>query len=59
VDVQRIAERLSATHTKANGHRALDILHVATAIHLKAEELLSFDNNQRKLAAEEGLGVKP
>src|SRR3989442_7956493 len=27
-DVHRIAERLSSAHTRLNGHRALDILHV-------------------------------
>ena len=59
VDVHRIAERLSATHTKVNGHRAIDILHLATAIHLSAKELLSFDGNQRKLATAEGLKAKP
>lgn len=58
-DVHRVAERLSAGYTKVNGHRALDILHVATAIHLGAEEFLSFDGNQRKLARAEGLKVKP
>jgi predicted nucleic acid-binding protein len=58
-DVHRVAERLSAAYTKANGHRALDVLHVATAIHLEAEQLLSFDTNQRKLATAEGLKVKP
>ena len=58
-DVHRIAERLSATYTRANGHRAMDILHLATAIHLSAEEFLSFDGNQRKLATAEGLKVKP
>lgn len=58
-DVNRIAERLSATYTKAHGHRAIDILHLATAIHLGAEEFLSFDGNQRKLARAEGLKVKP
>ncbi|HWN94487.1 MAG TPA: PIN domain-containing protein [Methylomirabilota bacterium] len=58
-DVHRIAERLSATYTKANGHRAIDVLHVATALHLGVEELLTFDGNQRKLATAEGLKVKP
>lgn len=58
-DVHRIGERLSATYTKANGHRAMDVLHVATALHLGAENLLSFDGNQRKLAKAEGLRVKP
>ena len=48
-----------AIYTRANGHRAVDILHLATAIHLSAEEFLSFDGNQRKLATAEGLKVKP
>ena len=37
----------------------LDVLHVATAIHLGAVELLSCDANQRKLAVAEGLSAKP
>jgi len=56
-DVHAIAERLSATHTAANGHRFADILHVATAIHLGTETFLSFDGNQNKLAVAEGMGV--
>ena len=54
-DVQNIAERLSSQHTLAGGHRALDILHVATALHLGVDEFLTFDQNQRALAAAEGL----
>ena len=41
------------------GHRSLDVLHVATALHLGAREFLTFDANQRKLAAAEKLKVKP
>ena len=58
-EVHRVAERLSAAHTPAEGHRALDVLHVATALVLKAEVFLTFDANQRKLATAEGLKVKP
>ena len=58
-DVHRIAERLSATYTKTKGHRALDILHVATALHLTARDFLTFDSKQRRLAGAEGLQVKP
>jgi predicted nucleic acid-binding protein len=54
-DVQNIAERLSSQHTLPAGHRALDILHVATALHLGTEALLTFDENQRALARAEGL----
>ncbi len=56
-DVQNIAERLSSQYTLAGGHRALDILHVATALHLGADEFLTFDLNQRALAVAEGLEV--
>ena len=53
------AERLSAAHTLKGGHRGMDMLHVATALILKATEFLSFDKNQLQLAAAEGLIVKP
>jgi predicted nucleic acid-binding protein len=43
----------------SGGHRSLDILHVATALHLGALEFLTFDTNQRKLAAAEKLKVRP
>ena len=51
------ARRLSASHTMTGGHRAFDILHVAAALHLGAGEFLTFDTNQRKLAA--AVGLKP
>ena len=56
-DVQNVAERLSSQHTLGDGHRALDILHVATALHLGVDEFLTFDQNQRTLAIAEGLQV--
>jgi predicted nucleic acid-binding protein len=58
-DVHRLAEMLSKRHTSAGGHRAFDVLHVATALHLGAREFLTFDANQRKLAASEKLKVRP
>jgi len=51
------AKRLSATHTLTGGHRSFDILHVATALIVKAQQLLTFDANQKKLAEAEGLVV--
>jgi len=54
-----VAEILSKRRTISNGHRALDVLHVATALHLSAREFLTFDANQRKLALAEKLNVKP
>lgn len=56
-DVANIAERLSAQYTWTEGHRGFDVLHVATALHLGASELLTFDANQKKLAEAEGLKV--
>jgi predicted nucleic acid-binding protein len=58
-DVHRLAEIISKRRTIAGGHRSLDILHVATALHLGAREFLTFDANQRKLAAAEKFRVKP
>jgi predicted nucleic acid-binding protein len=58
-DVFTITERISSKHTINGGHRFIDLLHVATAVHLGAVEFLSCDANQRKLAAAEGLEVKP
>lgn len=51
------AMRLSATHTLAGGHRSFDIVHVAAALAIKARHFLTFDQNQRRLAENEGLGV--
>jgi predicted nucleic acid-binding protein len=58
-DVHRLAETLSKRHTTTGGHRSLDVLHVATALHLGAREFLTFDTNQIKLALAEKLKVKP
>jgi predicted nucleic acid-binding protein len=58
-DVHRLAETLSKRHTITSGHRAFDVLHIATALHLGAREFLTFDANQRKLATAEKLRVKP
>ena len=56
-DVHRIAEELSGKHTESGGHRLVDILHVATALHLAAEQFLTFDPNQKHLAEAEGMIV--
>ena len=58
-DVHSAAERLSSQHTATGGHRALDILHVATAVHLKARYVLTFDKNQTALTKAAGLEVRP
>ncbi len=53
------AKRLSTLHTTAGGHRSFDLLHVATAVHLKADVFHTFDGNQRLLAQAAGLKVRP
>jgi len=56
-DVVDEAKRLSAVHTLTGGHRGFDILHVASALKMKATHFLTFDGNQKKLAEAEGLVV--
>jgi predicted nucleic acid-binding protein len=56
-DVVDEANRLSASHTLTGGHRGFDILHLAAAIRLNAKQFLTFDGNQKKLAAAEGIVV--
>jgi predicted nucleic acid-binding protein len=54
-EVHNLAEILSAKHTESDGHRLADLLHVATALQLGAEQFLTFDANQRKIARAEGM----
>ena len=56
-DVVDEARRLSAARTVSEGHRGFDILHVASALKMKATHFLTFDRNQKKLAESEGLKV--
>jgi len=51
------ARRLSATYTLTGGHRAFDILHIATALQLGAGDFLTFEDNQKRLALAVGLHV--
>lgn len=53
------AKLLSRKQTPRLGTRALDVLHVASALVLEAETFYTFDRNQGKLAEAEGLRVKP
>jgi predicted nucleic acid-binding protein len=55
--VHQTAEQLSDRYTETKGHRLADILHVATALHLGADEFLTFDANQKALAEAEGMVV--
>ena len=58
-DVLAKAEHLSAQSAANGGHRAFDLLHIATALHLGAREFLTFDARQAALAKAEGLRVRP
>jgi predicted nucleic acid-binding protein len=55
--VHGVAESLSERFTELNGHRAMDILHVATALETGADAFLTFDANQKLLAEARGLSV--
>jgi predicted nucleic acid-binding protein len=52
-----VAKRLAEKHTRRLGTRFLDVLHVASALVLRAETFYTFDEKQRKLAKAEGLLV--
>ena len=51
------AEALGRRHTEALGARGMDILHVASALALKAGRFVTFDEKQRELARLAGLNV--
>lgn len=53
------ARELSDRYTPKLATRSLDLLHVAAAKLLGARVFFSFDERQRKAAAEEGLKVRP
>jgi predicted nucleic acid-binding protein len=51
------ARRIARTQTRLLGTRALDVLHVASALALRARSFCTFDARQAKLAVAEGLIV--
>jgi predicted nucleic acid-binding protein len=51
------AAQIVARHTPAIGTRTLDVLQVASALVLKADTFLTFDQKQAKLASALGLRV--
>lgn len=53
------AEELSSQQTIQGGYRSFDVLHVATAIHLKVGRFITFDRHQAALAKAAGLKVRP
>ncbi len=52
-----VAAALSRRHSASVGTRSMDILHVAAAKALRADEFISFDSRQRVLAMTLGLKV--
>lgn len=52
------ARRIARTQTRLLGTHALDVLHVASALALRARSFCTFDARQAKLAAAEGLLVQ-
>ena len=51
------AAKLSTTHTERLGARAIDLLHVASALTLESEQFLTTDTRQAQLDKAEGLKV--
>jgi predicted nucleic acid-binding protein len=52
-----LATKLSRAHTERLGARAIDLLHVASALTLESEQFLTTDARQAQLAKAEGLKV--
>jgi len=52
------ARRIARTQTRLLGTRALDVLHVASALVLRADSFCTFDKNQARLAAALGLRIR-
>ncbi len=57
-DTFKYAVDLSKNHTGITGSRSLDILHVASALSIKADRFLSFDDRQSELASLVGLKIE-
>lgn len=49
------ARQIARTHTPTLGNRALDVLHVASALRLRATSFCTFDKKQASLAVAVGL----
>jgi predicted nucleic acid-binding protein len=52
-------KRFAAQHARTLGIQTMDILHVASACHLRFDKFASFDLRQRRLAQSCGLTVLP
>jgi predicted nucleic acid-binding protein len=56
--VFQYAFELSKKHTSNTGSRSLDILHVGSALFLKAPKILTFDEKQARISALAGLEIE-
>ncbi len=54
-DTFKYAVDLSRKHTRRTGSRALDILHVASALSMKADRFLTLDERQSRLVSFAGI----
>jgi len=54
-DTFKYAVDLSRKHSRKTGSRALDILHVASALSIKADRFFTFDERQSKLVSLAGI----
>ena len=59
LDLHEKAAQLAQRYTATFGTRTLDLLHIAAAILVGANQLLSFDERQRQAAKREGLKLRP
>ena len=57
-DTFKYAVDLSKKYTNKTGSRSLDILHVASALFIKTDKFLTFDERQSKLAALSGMKIE-
>ncbi len=57
-NTMNMAIDLAQNHTKNTAVRSLDIIHVASALAIKADRFLTLDNRQAKLAASAGLSLE-
>ncbi|MDR1281616.1 MAG: type II toxin-antitoxin system VapC family toxin [Opitutaceae bacterium] len=57
--VFRHAQRIAEKSCRTDGIRSMDILHVASAIHLGAHAFATFDERQRRLARKHELKTIP
>ncbi len=54
--IRAVTSRLER-NTWTNGNRSFDVMHVATALHLRVKTFLTFDKKQKELAKMEKLSV--